>query len=197
MEKTSVEEEEKSKGLPEGVPSFSSLYPGAGEEDVERGRVRIGGYDFSVGGKVDYERLFQSFLPTGLQASNVALAMEIINEIYEIRYGKGKEKPGIVYGKDERRKVLEKEEITVFLAFTSNMISCGVREIIRYLVQHHFVDAVCTTTGGIEEDIMKCLADTYVGDFSLDGKTLRRTVKALSGKKLTILVRFIGSEPYW
>ena len=30
-----------------------------------------------------------------------------------------------------------------------------------------------TTTGGIEEDLMKCLADTYRGDFSLSGAALR------------------------
>ena len=30
-----------------------------------------------------------------------------------------------------------------------------------------------TTTGGIEEDIMKCMADCYMGDFSLKGSTLR------------------------
>lgn len=35
------------------------------------------------------------------------------------------------------------------------------------------VDAIVTTTGGIEEDIMKCLAPTYLGDFYLKGKDLR------------------------
>lgn len=32
---------------------------------------------------------------------------------------------------------------------------------------------IVTTTGGIEEDIIKCLADTYRGDFSLPGGALR------------------------
>jgi deoxyhypusine synthase len=35
------------------------------------------------------------------------------------------------------------------------------------------VDCIVTTTGGIEEDFMKCLAPHYIGDFYLDGKTLR------------------------
>ena len=35
------------------------------------------------------------------------------------------------------------------------------------------VDAIVTTTGGIEEDIMKCLAPTYIGSFELDGASLR------------------------
>lgn len=36
------------------------------------------------------------------------------------------------------------------------------------------VDCIVTTAGGIEEDIIKCLAPTYVGDFHLPGKELRR-----------------------
>jgi deoxyhypusine synthase len=35
------------------------------------------------------------------------------------------------------------------------------------------VDVVVTTTGGIEEDLIKCLAPTYKGDFSLPGAYLR------------------------
>ena len=45
---------------------------------------------------------------------------------------------------------------TVFLGYTSNMISSGMREIIKYLVQHNLVSALVTTCGGIEEDIIKC-----------------------------------------
>ena len=61
----------------------------------------------------------------------------------------------------------------IFLAYTSNMISSGVREVIRYLVQHKMVDVLVTTGGGIEEDLMKCLAPTFMGDFALSGKELR------------------------
>lgn len=53
------------------------------------------------------------------------------------------------------------------------MVSCGVRDIIRYLCKHKMVDVIVTTCGGIEEDFIKCFADTYIGDFNLDGKTLR------------------------
>lgn len=35
------------------------------------------------------------------------------------------------------------------------------------------IDCIVTTAGGVEEDFIKCLAPTYVGDFYLDGKTLR------------------------
>lgn len=54
------------------------------------------------------------------------------------------------------------------------MISCGLRETIRFLVQHKLIDVIVTTAGGVEEDIIKCLAPTYIGDFKLNGNTLRK-----------------------
>lgn len=53
---------------------------------------------------------------------------------------------------------------TIFLGLTSNLISAGTRETVRYLVQHKKVHCLVTTAGGIEEDIMKCLAPHYMGD---------------------------------
>lgn len=35
------------------------------------------------------------------------------------------------------------------------------------------VDAIVTTAGGIEEDFIKCLGHTYVGDWALKGAELR------------------------
>jgi deoxyhypusine synthase len=60
----------------------------------------------------------------------------------------------------------EDKKCNIFLGYTSNMISCGVREIIKYLCEHKMVDCIVTTTGGIEEDIIKCMADFYVGTFN-------------------------------
>lgn len=71
------------------------------------------------------------------------------------------------------------------------MISAGIRETIRFLVKnklvlqnmfHQFIlisfpqlkiDCIVTTAGGIEEDFIKCMAPTYLGDFSLSGAELR------------------------
>ena len=36
------------------------------------------------------------------------------------------------------------------------------------------VDVLVTTAGGIEEDLIKCLAPTYLGEFSLPGRELRQ-----------------------
>lgn len=38
---------------------------------------------------------------------------------------------------------------TIFFSYTSNMVSCGVRETIRFLAQHKMVDAIVTSAGGI------------------------------------------------
>lgn len=66
------------------------------------------------------------------------------------------------------------QKCTIFLSYTSNMISCGVRETIKYLVKNNLVHAIVTTAGGVEEDFIKCLADTYLGDFKLKGSDLRK-----------------------
>ncbi|KAI9856902.1 MAG: Deoxyhypusine synthase [Trichoglossum hirsutum] len=62
---------------------------------------------------------------------------------------------------------------TIFLGYTSNLISSGLRETIRYLVEHRHISAIVTTAGGIEEDLIKCLAPTYLGEFTAPGAQLR------------------------
>lgn len=64
---------------------------------------------------------------------------------------------------------------TVFLGYTSNLVSSGLRETLRYLVEHKHVSAIVTTAGGVEEDLIKCLAPTYLGSFSSPGAQLRET----------------------
>lgn len=62
---------------------------------------------------------------------------------------------------------------TIFLGYTSNLVSSGLRSTLRYLVQHKHVSAIVTTAGGIEEDLIKCLAPTYLSSFSAIGADLR------------------------
>ncbi len=80
---------------------------------------------------------------------------------------------------DESEEYLSPEvraqtQCNVFLGYTSNLISSGLREIILYLVKHKHVSAIVTTAGGIEEDFIKCLGKTYLADFNMDGADLRR-----------------------
>lgn len=104
--------------------------------------------------------------------------------------------------------IRRKSNCTIFLGFTSNIVSSGLRETIRFLVEHkmvwHFwfsfsfnrfnsrvynecffakqVDCIVTTAGGVEEDLIKCLAPTFIGSFDLDGKTLREKGKCCNRK---------------
>lgn len=60
------------------------------------------------------------------------------------------------------------------MGYTSNLISSGLRESLRFLAQHKLVDVIVSSAGGIEEDLIKCLAPTFIGDFHLKGENLRR-----------------------
>ena len=62
----------------------------------------------------------------------------------------------------------------IFLGYTSNLISSGLREVILHLVKHKHIAVLVTTAGGIEEDFIKCLGKTYLADFHLDGAELRK-----------------------
>jgi deoxyhypusine synthase len=52
-------------------------------------------------------------------------------------------------------------------------MSSGLREILLHLVKNKHVSCLVTTAGGIEEDFIKCLGKTYLGDFNMDGAALR------------------------
>jgi len=113
-------------------------------EEVKGKSVK--GYDFNKG--VDYPKLLESFSTTGYQASNFYHAKEIIQMMI-----------------DNKAKI--------FLGYTSNMVSSGLRDVFRYLAEHNKVHCIVTTGGGIEEDIIKCLGDFIIGDFRVSGKELR------------------------
>lgn len=66
------------------------------------------------------------------------------------------------------------ERCRIWLCFTSNMISSGLREAFCFLAKHKMIDAVVTSAGGVEEDLIKSLAPTVVGEFTLKGRLLRK-----------------------
>ena len=112
--------------------------------DLE-GHPAIKGYDFEQG--LDFEKFLQSLACTGFQAAHLARGMEIV-------------------------KAMRREKAVIFLGFTSNMVSCGVREQIKYLVKHKKVDVLVTSAGGVEEDIIKCLRPFVVGQFDAPAQLL-------------------------
>lgn len=134
------------------------------------------GHDFNHV-RNDLDSLLQSYATTGFQATNLGLAIQRIVELrqWRLSHQEIKQVAGIHNPNNTvtDRRVREKLRARIFLSFTSNQISCGQRETIRFLVQHKMVDVVITTAGGIEEDIIKCLQPTYMGDFQLSGRDLR------------------------
>ncbi|XP_011332794.1 probable deoxyhypusine synthase isoform X2 [Ooceraea biroi] len=133
------------------------------------GTSTVKGYDFNKG--LDYHELFKTMLYCGFQATNFGHAITEINRMLDQR--------NIPLSEDQIDELEEDEFIkrrshcTIFLGYTSNMVSSGIREVIRFLVQHKLVDCLVTTAGGVEEDFIKCLAPTYVGSFYLDDRQLR------------------------
>ena len=105
----------------------------------------IEGYDFEK--KFDFNKFLESFARTGFQATHLAQGIEII-------------------------KAMRREKATIFLAYTSNIVSSGVREIIKYLVKNKKVDVLVTAAGGVEEDISKSLKPFVLGQFETPGRML-------------------------
>ncbi|GAB5367277.1 hypothetical protein AAMO2058_001216400 [Amorphochlora amoebiformis] len=129
------------------------------------------GFDFNKG--LDYEGMFKSFITHGFQATHFGLAVNQINQMLKWRLSDEKFDPNTEGEELKDPKVRAKIKCTIFLGFTSNMVSCGNREVLRYLLQHKLVNACVTTGGAIEEDIMKCFHPHYMGDFRLKGRDLR------------------------
>jgi len=160
------------------MASSSAQQPGADiardavfvqSQQMPEGTPTVQGYDFNSG--VDYHALLTSYAHSGFQASSFGAAVQEINRMLECRSRPlppdhtptpGTEAPLII-----------RHNCTVFLGYTSNMASCGVRETIRFLVEHKLVDAIVCTAGAVEEDLIKCLAHTYLGDWALKGADLR------------------------
>lgn len=108
--------------------------------------VAVRGYDFEKG--FDLNEFLASYSTTGMQATNLGKAIEIV-------------------------KGMRKNDATIYLAYNSNMVSSGLREVIAYLVRHKMVHVLVTTAGGVEEDIIKTIKPFIIGDFKAPGKDLR------------------------
>lgn len=132
--------------------------------NAPEGTKVVKGYDFSEGN--DVQKVVDHLITCGFQATNLALAM---NEINRMRKWRLSDEP-IAENEDPELKDMERRrqiKCKIFLAFTSNMISCGVRETLKFLAKERAVDVMVTTAGGIEEDFMKCLAPVHLGAFDL------------------------------
>merc|ERR1719265_651534 len=152
-----------------GVPAIAAEAVLVDSQPITTGTVC--GYDFNKG--VDYSAMLDTYLTTGFQAMNLGLAIQEVDKMLDWSLAN---EPVAADEDDEFKDpaVREKVRTKIFLAYTSNLISSGLRETLRFLMQHQMVQVACSTAGGIEEDIIKCLGPTHVGDFHLPGGDLRR-----------------------
>jgi Deoxyhypusine synthase len=136
--------------------------------------IECRGHDFNAQPR-SVDELMASFLTTGFQATNLGLAIRQVEEMRKWRLSDvdrtESDREDALLNDEAIRKLIRAR---IFLAYTSNQISCGQREVIRFLVQHKMVDVLVTTAGGVEEDIIKCFHPTYMGDFKLSGRELRQ-----------------------
>ncbi|GIU68766.1 MAG: deoxyhypusine synthase [Candidatus Woesearchaeota archaeon] len=109
------------------------------------GFPEIKGYDFDK--EFNFEEFIESYKSMGIQGTNLGIAIDIINKMIE-------------------------NKAFIFLSATSNMISSGNRDIIRYLVKHKKVHALVMSAGAVEEDIIKCFKPFVIGSFDIAGRTL-------------------------
>jgi deoxyhypusine synthase len=105
----------------------------------------VKGYDFEK--PFDFAEFLDSMAHTGIQATEVARGIEVINMMLE-------------------------DEAKVYLSMTSNIISSGLREIITFLVKNRFVDVIVTAAGAVEEDVIKTLRPFVTGSFDAPGRAL-------------------------
>jgi len=105
----------------------------------------IKGYDFE--GDFDFEKFVQSLSTSGIQAANLGSAISLVN-------------------------IMIREKISLFLSFTANMVSSGMRDIIAFLAKNKHISVLCTSGGGIEEDAIKAHMPFRVGDFNAKGEHL-------------------------
>jgi len=64
---------------------------------------------------------------------------------------------------------MKKDNAKIFLTFTSNMVTSGLRGFFAQLIKLGMADVIVTTVGGIEEDIMKASGERFkVGNFGSD-----------------------------
>jgi len=68
---------------------------------------------------------------------------------------------------------MKKASAKIYLTFTSNMVTSGLRGFFAQIIRLEMCDVIVTTVGGIEEDIMKAMGERFViGDFQSDDLAL-------------------------
>ena len=79
--------------------------------------------------------MFASYKVSGFQATNLGISIDIINEMLLWKLSNEPIDPeDSDHYKDP--KIREKTNCTIYLGYTSNMVSSGLRDVFRYLCVH-------------------------------------------------------------
>ena len=105
--------------------------------------------DFRVGRGETVRSLVRKLGTTGFQGTHIQAAANVV-------------------------KQMRSSDATVFLAFTANMMASGLRGVLTQMVEEGLVDAVITTGGSIDHDIIKAYKPYGLGDFNMDDVKLHR-----------------------
>ncbi|WP_414836616.1 deoxyhypusine synthase [Candidatus Nanohalococcus occultus] len=107
---------------------------------------KVEGYDFR--GEFSLEDMLDAYETTGFQATHMKEAIELVKEMRE-------------------------NDAKIFLTFTSNIISSGLREAVAYLAKEDFVDVIITSSGSHTEDVIKTAKEFKMGSWDADEAALR------------------------
>ncbi|MCK4670734.1 MAG: deoxyhypusine synthase [Nanoarchaeota archaeon] len=133
------------------------------------GFPKIKGYDFEQ--EFDFDKFIASFQNMGIQATNLGKGIEIVKQMI-----------------DSKAKI--------FLSSTSNMVSSGNREIIKFLVKNKFIDVLVISAGGVEEDVIKTLKPFVLGLFDIPGSVLFEKGVGRIGNILAPFDRYLYFEEF-
>jgi deoxyhypusine synthase len=142
------------------------VVPGS-DEEVDAPDVE--GYDFR--GEFDFEDLMASYATTGFQATQLAEAIDVVERMQD-------------------------DDATVYLTFTSNIVSCGLREVVAHLVREGHVDVLITTSGSLTEDVIKTEKPFKMGEWDADEAGLRERGINRLGNIYVPSDRYVWLEEY-
>jgi deoxyhypusine synthase len=92
---------------------------------------------------------------------------------------------------------MKRNNAKIYLTFTSNMVTSGLRGLFAQMIKLGIADVVMTTTGGIEEDIMKATGEDFlIGAYRSDDVTLHEKGKNRIGNLLITNESYAKFEDY-
>ncbi|MBN2112153.1 deoxyhypusine synthase [Candidatus Woesearchaeota archaeon] len=148
----------------------NNVYPYNVAKQIDLSHLEeVKGYGFEK--EFDFYKFIDSYNTTAFQATNFGRAVSIVNE-------------------------MRKKKAAIFLSCTSNIMSSGLRESVRFLVKNRHIHFMVTSAGGIEEDIVKSLNPFYIGAFDVKGKTLFESGVARIGNIFVPVDRYTYFEKF-